>query len=173
MDLEALVGRGGPPGYDHFWDYCHYTPAGSVLVGQALAAGVLDALGEPPPPVTPSQAHAAFFARWRGRTVDPFRLEHWTGVDFNGVGIFLWADGAEPNSEGDPAAAAVYRGNRHASSASPTSLEPARLARAAWADARVLDPTLGVVLDANERLLRWRVGEGPIDPRTLPDLPPR
>ncbi len=162
LDLEALLDAHGTPGYDRFFDYCHYNPAGSALAGQAVAAAVLEELGSEASIPSPQEALDGFLSRWQGRQADPLLLEDWTGVDCDGPAIVF--PRLDPNlpAVGDGAIAAVYRGNRFASLASPGQADPAEQARAEWAGARLLDPRLGPILDANEQLLRWLTGEAPL-----------
>ncbi len=162
LDMEALVDAHGTPGYDRFWDYCHYNPAGSALAGQLVAEAVLEGLGSEVPVTSPQEALDGFLSRWRGRQADPLLLEDWTGVDCEGAGLVFPRRDPDQPASGDNAIAAVYRGNRFASRASPGQAWWAEKARTEWAHARVLDPTLAPILDANEQLLRWLSGEAPL-----------
>jgi hypothetical protein len=163
VDIDAAVrslAEHGITGERQFWDYCHYTPEGSVIAGHVVAAGILAAIGRSEAVPSPAEASAAFAARWRGRHTDPPELEHWVGVDRQPAGTLRMLDDRGKPATGDGALDALYRGNRLAASVSPGRADLAAAARQEWSAAVAADPTLADVVEGNEAWLRWLLGEG-------------
>ncbi len=162
VDIDAAVrsvAEQGITGERQFWDYCHYTPEASLVAAHAVAAGVLRAIGRSEAIPSPQEASADFAARWQGRRVDPPELEHWVGVDHRPVGVFRMLPDRGEAPRGLGALGALYAGNRLAASVSPGRQELADEARAEWAKAAAMDPSLADVAAGNEQWLRWMLGE--------------
>lgn len=160
VDLAASVGalaRHGVPGYDVFYDYCHYTPRGNALVGHSLAAAVADVVGLPAP-MGAAVAARRFELRWRGREADFLSFAEWVGVsaDVTALAALRYRDGQILHVLGEPGSAtsAAYAGNRLMDRGSVAEMPWLEAAAARWCEALGLDPTLDAVADN----LTWLLG---------------
>lgn len=162
IDLQATVRAAAPdriPGWETFWDYCHYNPAGSVLMAHALAEGLRPRLAPAAPPLDPVGALAAFRAAWVERRFDGAALEDWVGVDEDVARAIDRGQGEPLGRTPAPGLMALWRGNRAASEAGPGRGAAAEEAERHWRAALAEDPAWAGVVDGNRELLRWMVGE--------------
>jgi len=86
FDLAAEVVQRSPaelPGYESFFDYCHYNPRGNLLIGHLLARRIGEALDLPGGVEAPEAALARFREQRRGRLSDLPHLDDWVGVNFD------------------------------------------------------------------------------------------
>ena len=122
FDLAAEVSLhspGGLPGYEIFFDYCHYNPRGNLLIGHLLARSIGAVLGLPGEIEAPESALQSFQERRRARLSDLPGLDEWVGVNFDVT--FLTSDRHGETSHfvrtGDPDSALgkVFAGNELAS----------------------------------------------------------
>ncbi len=195
VDLDALVRARSPhgvPGYELFYDYCHYTPRGNVLVGTALAGGVARALGQDPSLLDLDAADAAFLARWRDAERDDLELPRWIGVsaDVPALAALRYGRRTIELDLGPPGSweALVFGGNRAADRGSLWELGRFELAASLWCRAIAGRPdrpeprgNLGTLLRGRagahlrgvagrDIAERCAAGEDPWTARTLPSL---
>jgi len=122
FDLAAEVVQRSPaelPGYETFFDYCHYNPRGNLLVGHLLARRIGEVLGVSGGIEAPEAALASFRERRRGRLTDLPGLDDWVGVNFDVT--FLTSDRHGESShfarlgDADSALSKVFEANELAS----------------------------------------------------------
>lgn len=138
VDLDALVrahSQTGAPDYDLFFDYCHYTSAGNVFVGHALAGALAEALGLAPP-IAPELAEAAFRASWAMRKADSVAFDGWVGVsaDVPALAALRYGEGRIEHDVGPAGSAGslAFAGNRLRDRASLSELPWFEAAAASW-----------------------------------------
>lgn len=175
FDLAASVvehSRGGVPGYDVFYDYCHYTPRGNVLVGHLLAGELASRLGLGTP-ASAAESVAAFEATWRDRATDALAFSDWLGVsaDITALSALRYDGGAILHPLGEPGAATTlaWAGNRLADRGSVADLRWLEAAAASWCAALGLEPSLDPVAGNLRWLLDGLAGQHLADTVGVPD----
>jgi hypothetical protein len=123
-DLEADVRAASPdgiPGFGIFYDYCHFNPRGSVLVGHLLAAQIVELLELPGEVPSATSALEAWDRERAGRLSDRPEVERWVGASYDVTLLTALRKDAPKQSRHGPMDSALthtFDGNRAAASAS-------------------------------------------------------
>ncbi len=164
FDLDAelrATSPGGIPGWETFYDYCHYNPRGSLLVGHLLAgriAGLLDLPGEVP------EWRAAVEAWDRdraGRRTDLPELDRWAGVSYDVELLTTLPLGGDREPRPGPPGTALtltFEGNRLAAGASFGMMDAVPEALRAWVEALEVDPDFAPARRNLQQLLETDAG---------------
>jgi hypothetical protein len=128
VDTVAALAADAPHaivGFEHFYDYVHFTPRGAAVAAAALTAALAEAGAiEPAPGFELGRERAARLAELAAIARDPVEVEDWLGFGFDLRGIAdrdLWKYDRlqaelDRHIEADPrdALALAYRGNARA-----------------------------------------------------------
>lgn len=156
-DLDADVRAASPdgiPGWETFYDYCHYTPRGNLLVGHLLAAQIAERLELPGEIPSAASALEAWDADRAGRLTDLPELERWAGVSHDVTLLTaLRIDVQNEARQGPPDTALTFTfdGNRDAAGASFGMMDATPIAMQSYLRALEVDPGF----EPARRNLRW------------------
>jgi hypothetical protein len=156
-DLEADVRAASPdgiPGWETFYDYCHYNPRGNVLVGHLLATRIAEQLDLPGAIPSAASALEAWDRDRAGRLSDLPELNRWAGVSHDVTLLTaLRVDVQNEARQGPPGTALshTFDGNRDAASASFGRIDGLPIALQSYLRALDADPSF----DPARRNLDW------------------
>jgi hypothetical protein len=164
-DLDAEVRLASPhgiPGFETFYDYCHYTPRGNLLAGHLVAAALAPHLGiDPGRLVTAAAAIARYDQERADRRTDFPELGSWVGADWDVTLLTqLRADLQRDRrgGDGESALGRVFEANSAASSSALSSPDATRLALHGYLGALDGDPDFAVARANLEAVLRTEAG---------------
>jgi tetratricopeptide (TPR) repeat protein len=154
FDLAAALADISPakiPGYDYFFDYCHYTALGHTAVGALLARQIAALAGVAIRAPSALDAVTEERALRRKRPTDLPDIDHWVGADYRPEclvsELVCWPEFEYPQNDlarhltgGQAALTRVFMGNWYA--ASPSRDNTGERARQYYEQALALDPRL-------------------------------
>jgi len=146
-DLDGAIRARSPhgvPGFESFYDYCHYTPRGAVLAGHLIAAAIAPRIGIDPASLPSPEDGVAAYGRLRaGRTEDLPALEEWVGASWDVTLLTqLRLDLPSERRGGDDQSALgmIFAANSNAATSSLVNLDATRLAIGGYLAALEVEP---------------------------------
>ena len=159
-DLEADVRAASPdgiPGWEIFYDYCHYNPRGNLLVGHLLAGRIAEQLDIEAAIPTAEEALEAWDRDRAGRLTDLPGLDRWAGASHDVTLLTALRIDVQTQARLGPEGTALshtFHGNRDAAGASFGRMHGVPIALQSYLRALEADPSF----DPARANLEWLLG---------------
>jgi len=163
-DLDADVraaSPGGVPGWEIFYDYCHYNPRGNLLVGHLLATRIAEQLDLPGQIPSHQEALEAWDRDRAGRLSDLPELERWAGVSHDVTLLTALRIDVQRDARQGPSGTPLtltFDGNRDAAGASFATMDAVPIALQSYLRALEVDPGFEAARSNLEWLLSTDAG---------------